>query len=366
MSQKPNPNKYQNLVSVKSCGVIATRNSRFRRTMEDAHIVVDKLGDKEDQGFFGVYDGHGGSQASNFCKEHLHIEFQKLLKEKEEKEEKKEEKEQEKEQQNEKETTEEKENIDKITEIWKKTYYNIDFQLKNNGIEYPGTTVITSFIRKEEEKRVLYTANVGDARGVLCRNGVAQRLSFDHKASVVEEQERIINQGGFITNNRVVGMIAITRSLGDHSIKEYIINEPYTSRFELTEEDKFIILACDGVWDVMEDQDVVDLVKDMKHSQEMAKKILMTALDKGSTDNISEFTYWINRQLTRRGMWIENFEEQLFDGVILCHVLEIITEKDLKFKKNPKNKIIITSNFHLIVQEIQKSGVNISVNVSGK
>ncbi|KAJ3441669.1 hypothetical protein M0812_13682 [Anaeramoeba flamelloides] len=285
MSQKPNPNKYQNLVSVKSCGVIATRNSRFRRTMEDAHIVVDKLGDKEDQGFFGVYDGHGGSQASNFCKEHLHIEFQKLLKEKRrKKKKKKEKKEQEKEQQNEKETTEEKENIDKITEIWKKTYYNIDFQLKNNGIEYPGTTVITSFIRKEEEKTSSLHCKCWRCP---CRNGVAQRLSFDHKASVVEEQERIINQGGFITNNRVVGMIAITRSLGDHSIKEYIINEPYTSRFELNEEDKFIILACDGVWDVMEDQDVVDLVKDMKHSQEMAKKILMTALDKGSTDNIS-------------------------------------------------------------------------------
>lgn len=96
-------------------------------------------------------------------------------------------------------------------------------------------------------RRVLYCANVGDARGVLCRAGRAIRLTYDHKGSDKQEAKRIMDAGGFVMSGRVNGVLAVTRSLGDSSMKEYVVGAPYTTETELTEEDEFLILACDGV-----------------------------------------------------------------------------------------------------------------------
>ena len=97
-------------------------------------------------------------------------------------------------------------------------------------------------------QRVLYTANVGDARIVLCRNGKALRLSYDHKGSDENEGKRISNAGGLILNNRVNGVLAVTRALGDSYMKELVTGHPYTTETVIQPEmDEFLILACDGV-----------------------------------------------------------------------------------------------------------------------
>ena len=96
-------------------------------------------------------------------------------------------------------------------------------------------------------RRVLYCANAGDARGVLCRNGRAVRLTYDHKGTDKQEAKRIMDAGGFVMSGRVNGVLAVTRSLGDSSMKEYVVGAPYTTETDLTEEDEFMILACDGV-----------------------------------------------------------------------------------------------------------------------
>lgn len=96
-------------------------------------------------------------------------------------------------------------------------------------------------------RRVLYCANAGDARGVLCRGGKAIRLTYDHKGSDKQEAKRIMDAGGFVMSGRVNGVLAVTRSLGDSSMKEFVVGAPYTTETELAEEDEFIILACDGV-----------------------------------------------------------------------------------------------------------------------
>ncbi|KAM3079885.1 mgpp2cl-1, protein phosphatase 2C-like protein 1 [Clarireedia jacksonii] len=96
--------------------------------------------------------------------------------------------------------------------------------------------------------RVLYTANVGDARIVLCRNGKALRLSYDHKGSDENEGKRVANAGGLILNNRVNGVLAVTRALGDAYMKELVTGHPYTTETVIQpDSDEFIILACDGV-----------------------------------------------------------------------------------------------------------------------
>ena len=97
-------------------------------------------------------------------------------------------------------------------------------------------------------QRVLYTANVGDARIVLCRNGKALRLSYDHKGSDENEGKRISNAGGLILNNRVNGVLAVTRALGDAYMKDLVTGHPYTTETVIQPDiDEFLILACDGV-----------------------------------------------------------------------------------------------------------------------
>jgi protein phosphatase PTC1 len=96
-------------------------------------------------------------------------------------------------------------------------------------------------------RRVLYCANAGDARGVLCRRGKAVRLTYDHKGSDRQEAKRITDAGGFVLSGRVNGVLAVTRSLGDSSMKEFVVGAPYTTETELCNDDEFLILACDGV-----------------------------------------------------------------------------------------------------------------------
>lgn len=96
-------------------------------------------------------------------------------------------------------------------------------------------------------RRVLYVANAGDARGVLCRKGRALRLTYDHKGTDKQEAKRIMDSGGFVMSGRVNGVLAVTRSLGDSSMKEFVVGAPYTTETELTEDDEILILACDGV-----------------------------------------------------------------------------------------------------------------------
>lgn len=105
-------------------------------------------------------------------------------------------------------------------------------------------------IPPSDTRRVLYSANAGDARGVLCRAGKAVRLTYDHKGSDKQEAKRITDAGGFVMSGRVNGVLAVTRSLGDSSMKEFVVGAPYTTETELCDEDEFLILACDGVRDL--------------------------------------------------------------------------------------------------------------------
>jgi len=104
-----------------------------------------------------------------------------------------------------------------------------------------------------DARRVLYVANVGDARGVLSRKGTAVRLTKDHKPTDENERERICDAGGLVIRGRVFGTLAVSRSLGDHlsydglHLKDFVIGIPHTSKTELNDGDEYCIIACDGV-----------------------------------------------------------------------------------------------------------------------
>lgn len=155
------------------------------------------------------------------------------------------------------------------------------------NIQFSGTTAISALIRVHNGKRMLFVANAGDARAVVSRNGKAERLSYDHKGSDEGETKRIIDAGGFVVLNRVNGILAVTRSLGDHAMKDYVVGDPNLVTIELDETDTHLILACDGLWDVTSDQEAIDLILPESDTQKMSDKLLLHALKNGSTDNIS-------------------------------------------------------------------------------
>jgi serine/threonine protein phosphatase PrpC len=94
------------------------------------------------------------------------------------------------------------------------------------------------------EQRKLYVGNLGDSRAVLVSSRhpdqdaaempesgyIATRLTFDHRADDPEEQQRIKVAGGFVTRNRVLGILAVSRSFGDHGMKDFVIGKHTTWR----------------------------------------------------------------------------------------------------------------------------------------
>lgn len=126
------------------------------------------------------------------------------------------------------------------------------------------------------------------------------RLSFDHKGSDTFEQKRISKAGGYILNDRVNGVLAVTRSLGDNSFKEWVIGNPYTTETILKPGDDFLILACDGIWDVCLDQEAVDIVAQIENPKEAAECLVAHALENFSMDNLTVIVVKIDTQFNKK------------------------------------------------------------------
>ncbi|KAF8938425.1 Protein phosphatase 2C 1 [Haplosporangium gracile] len=253
-------------------GVAEDRNKRCRRTMEDTHAFIYNYEGITGHGFFAIFDGHAGKAAADWCGQHFHEVFGRILEEKSE-----------------------QAGVD-FQELVNEAFLEVDRQLAEalQQGRSSGCTAIMAYIRKEDNKRVLYTGNVGDARAVLSHKDRAVRLSYDHKGSDHTEAQRILDVGGFVMNNRVNGVLAVTRALGDSSMKEFIIGAPYTTRTEIGADNPYLILACDGLWDVCSDQEAVELVKEVVCPTKASQLLLEHALQKFSTDNISVMVVRLN------------------------------------------------------------------------
>ncbi|CAB3403653.1 unnamed protein product [Caenorhabditis bovis] len=141
-----------------------------------------------------------------------------------------------------------------------------------SGAEVPGddsgTTACVCLMNSEK----IIVANAGDSRAVLCRAGKAVDLSVDHKPEDEGESQRIHAAGGTIEDGRVNGGLNLSRALGDHSykkntdipLKDQMISAlPDVKIEKLTPEDEFLIVACDGIWNSMDSQQVVDFARDL-------------------------------------------------------------------------------------------------------
>ena len=263
--------------SVQWVSLAEEMNPSCRSTMEDTHRVVDSFCGGEGQGFFAVYDGHGGRGVAEFLEERLDHNVRLEL------------------EHSEKESSGGKCAPRPVAECLCSAYFITDIESSKRGLMMSGSTAATCLIRREGDgnRRVLYAANVGDTRAVLCRKGgTAQRLTYDHKASDPSEMKRIEESGGFVLRKRVLGILAVSRSFGDHSMKKFVVARPHVTETVLTEDDDFLIIACDGVWDILTDQEAVDLVRremeqNSNENAAVANVLVQRSLAGGSTDNIT-------------------------------------------------------------------------------
>ncbi|KAJ1960122.1 phosphatase 2C [Dispira parvispora] len=301
-------------------GIASDRNRRWRRTMEDSHSFLYDFNRVPGQGFFTIFDGHAGKQAAEWCGIHFHEIFLEHLKELEQlkqaaRDARKELTAELSPDSNSTTTPTTSEPTDSspplvaktvkdtkcvltsdtsIAELFQHTFTEADRRLSADVKSQSGCTVVAAFLSKDDgaednrpSKWTLHTANAGDARGVLARQGRAVRLTYDHKGSDPHEVRRVTEAGGFVMNNRVNGVLAVTRALGDSSMKSVVVGNPYTTETELTADDAFVILACDGLWDACSDQKAVDLVRDITDPQNACERLIKYALENNCRDNIT-------------------------------------------------------------------------------
>merc|ERR1712241_510555 len=166
-----------------------------------------------------------------------------------------------------------------------------------SGGDKSGTTAVCALI----SQKYLIIANCGDSRGVCCTSGKPVLVTQDHKPSNPPELERIQNAGGSVMIQRVNGSLAVSRALGDFEYKnvegkgpkeQLVSPEPefYMKKRE-SDKDEFLVLACDGVWDVMTNEDICSFVaarmRVTDNLEQIANEVIDTCLHKGSRDNMS-------------------------------------------------------------------------------
>lgn len=137
--------------------------------------------------------------------------------------------------------------------------------------------------------------NAGDARVVAgLRGGGARRLSVDHKASVKEEAQRIRQCGGFVIRGRLCAMIAVSRGLGDFDFEESGMTcEPHVTSLPL-EEVEFLVVASDGLWDIVDDERCCGMVRSWGRRDTLAHRLASGARKGGTDDDVTVIVVWLD------------------------------------------------------------------------
>ncbi|XAR68318.1 Phosphoprotein phosphatase [Bertholletia excelsa] len=250
-------NKMANKKMTYGCHLVEGRSAH---PMEDYLVAETKKVDDKELGLFAIFDGHLSSQVPDYLRSHL---FHNILKE---------------------------------PDFWtdtesavRKAYGITDTSIlqKAEDLGVGGSTAVTAILIDYQK---LVIANVGDSRGVLCKNGVANQLTIDHELNT--ERTKIENRGGFVSNfpgdvPRVDGQLAVARAFGDKGLKEHLSSEPHVVLENIDDDTEFLILASDGIWKVMSNQEAVDSIKHIQDAKAAAKYLAEEALARKSIDDIS-------------------------------------------------------------------------------
>ena len=228
----------------------------WRIEMEDAHTDITGLNQElQEWSFFGIFDGHAGSNASLYCAENLlgcvlsSDDFKAALK-----------------------SGPSSPDLEQLKSGIKMGFFELDKTMRElpawlNGDDKSGTTAVTAMITPKQ----FIFANCGDSRAILCSNGKVTFHTVDHKPSNPDEKTRIEKAGGSVMIQRVNGSLAVSRALGDFEYKldnnlgpdkQLVSPEPEISVISRQEDvDEFIVIGCDGIWDVMTNEEVGEYIR---------------------------------------------------------------------------------------------------------
>ncbi|KAM7499382.1 hypothetical protein LguiA_023796 [Lonicera macranthoides] len=236
-----------------------------RSAMEDRYSAVVGLQGDSKQAFFGVFDGHGGVKAAEFAAKNMEINIRNEVTKRSE---------------------------EGIRDAIREGYLATDSQFLEEDVA-SGTCCVTAMIRNGN----LIVSNAGDCRAVMSQGGLAEALTVDHRPSRSDEKERIEHLGGYVDCCRGVwriqGSLAVSRGIGDRQLKQWVIAEPETRILSIRPECEFLILASDGLWDKVSNQEAVDLVRPLcigvhdPRPISACKKLAELSVARGSSDDIS-------------------------------------------------------------------------------
>ncbi|KAG9459393.1 hypothetical protein H6P81_003901 [Aristolochia fimbriata] len=249
----------------------------FRQSMEDRYVCFDNFThnygienlDEEPNAFYGVFDGHGGTHAADFVCSNL----PRFI-------------------------VEDGDFPREVEKVVSSAFVQTDAALAKacslDADLASGTTALAAVV----VGRSLVVANAGDCRAVLCRRGKAVEMSRDHKPVCTKEKKRIEALGGYVYDGYLNGQLNVARALGDWHIEGMkcedggpLSAEPELMSMRLTEEDEFLIMGCDGIWDVFRSQNAVDFARRrlQEHNDPVVccKDLVEEALKRKSGDNLA-------------------------------------------------------------------------------
>lgn len=254
--------------------------------MEDSHTAKVGLPGLSQWAFFGVFDGHAGSKIAEYSSQHLvdhllsHKNFERYISSGE---------------------SDSEMPDEDVKAAIRDGFIEFDSKMRSlasakNGGDRSGSTAVCVLISPKK----YYFVNCGDSRGLLCRDSKVHFATVDHKPGNPIEKERILNAGGSVMIQRVNGSLAVSRALGDYEYKnveskgpteQLVSPDPEITVVERDDADEFIVLACDGIYDVFSNDELVDFVISRMHVCDdlvkVCNSVVDTSLNKGSRDNMT-------------------------------------------------------------------------------
>ena len=246
--------------------------------MEDKSKSIENFNNDKNQMLFEIFDGHGGDEMSAYLQNNLaKIYKQNLLL-----------------------------NKGNIILSLKNAFHDADDEMRGQlNIEGLGSTGSLVHLVKNNfsDELVVYSANVGDSRVSLISQEHIIRLSYDHRTSDEKEKKRILESGMDIIDDRICGTLMLTRIFGNYEYKEEndekdsenenkgLICEPFISKINIDPniENQFLIIASDGVWDILTEEDIQKIIQKYQDTQKICSIIIKKCLENEAWDNMSVF-----------------------------------------------------------------------------
>ena len=248
-------------------GESTAQNEKFCDYMEDYTLSMNNFNKEAHRHLFCVFDGHGGTQTAELCVKRYPDIFAKCL----------------------------TDNPFDYELAIKQSFSLMDKEVEALNANETGNTATVIFINN----KLLYCSNVGDSSCCLITDKKGEFLSIDDKiATNKKEVNRIKKCGGEIVDDRLDGILCITRGIGDFDMKNKgLISEPHITKKLIDHTLKFCIIASDGVWDVTTPKDAYKVAMELNDPHLIAEKLVEEAMAKGSQDNISCICVELNKQI---------------------------------------------------------------------